>query len=206
MSRSTGPESPTSLIRFNFVQMFLKFQIELALSTEFQRFMFLYLHTTNCLRIIITTLLVSMLLQHLYNTLKPCPIIIIFYFEIVTFFHTKLGSDVCPRLDNLWRHYKILLDQVEKIAISQLSTHGYWCEFLVAGCPSTPTSSVMRTSDQGAAPRSSGWKQPPSRTPISVSSLPFNGIRATKDHVGCTHGCRSRYGDSSRNARSQRSF
>ena len=28
-----------------------------------------------------------------------------------------------------------------KIAFSQLSTHGYWSEFLVAGCPSTPTSS-----------------------------------------------------------------
>ena len=27
-------------------------------------------------------------------------IIIIFYFEIVTFFRAKLGSDVCPRVDN----------------------------------------------------------------------------------------------------------
>jgi hypothetical protein len=27
-------------------------------------------------------------------------IIIIFYFENVAFFHAKLGSDVCPRVDN----------------------------------------------------------------------------------------------------------
>ena len=35
---------------------------------------------------------------HLTECLKV--IIIIFYFENVAFFHAKLGSDVCPRVDN----------------------------------------------------------------------------------------------------------
>ena len=68
----------------------------------------------------------------------------IFYFENVAFFHAKLGLDVCPRVDNQTSG-ETLQDLTRppsgKIAISQLSTHGNWNEFLVAGCPSTPTSS-----------------------------------------------------------------
>ena len=68
-------------------------------------------------------------------------IIIIFYFENVAFFYAKLGSDVCPWIDN-HNSGETLQDLTRplsgKIAISQLSTHGYWGKFLVAGCPSTP--------------------------------------------------------------------
>ena len=48
------------------------------------------------------------------------PIIIIFYFENVAFFHAKLGSDVCP---NFWQHVtKFYSTTSGKIAISQLFT------------------------------------------------------------------------------------
>ena len=75
-------------------------------------------------------------------------IIIIFYFENVTFFYAKLGSDVWSfapaRVDNQTfgdtsqDSTRPLEEKI--IAISQLSTHGHWGEFLVAGCPSTPNS------------------------------------------------------------------
>ena len=65
-------------------------------------------------------------------------------FENVAFFHAKLESDVCPGVD-MQTSGDTLQDLTwtlsGKIAISQLSTHRYWSEFLVAGCPSTPTSS-----------------------------------------------------------------
>ena len=66
-------------------------------------------------------------------------IIIIFYFENVAFFHAKLGSDICPRVDNQTSGDTLqdfTRPQVGKITISQLSTHGYWSEFMVEGCPS----------------------------------------------------------------------
>ena len=56
-------------------------------------------------------------------------IIIIFYFENVASFHTKLGSDVCQRVNNQTSG-NTLQDLTRplngKIAVSQLSTHGYW--------------------------------------------------------------------------------
>ena len=70
-------------------------------------------------------------------------IIIIFILK-VAFFHAKLGSDVNPRVDNQTSgdtSQDLTQSLSGKIAISQLSTHGYWSEFLVAGCLSTPTSS-----------------------------------------------------------------
>ena len=59
-----------------------------------------------------------------------------FTLENITFFHAKLGLDVCPRVDN-----QTSGDTSEESTrpLSQLSTHGYWSEFVVAGCPSKPT-------------------------------------------------------------------
>ena len=68
------------------------------------------------------------------KNLLQCPWIhiIIFYFENAAFFHAKLGSDVCPRVDNQTSG-DTLQDLTRplsgKITISQLSTHGYWSEF-----------------------------------------------------------------------------
>ena len=56
-------------------------------------------------------------------------IIIIFYFENVAFIHAKLGLDVCPRVDNQTSGetlQDLAWPLVEKKAISQLYTHGYW--------------------------------------------------------------------------------
>ena len=64
-------------------------------------------------------------------------IIINFYFEYVTFFHAKLRSNVCPRVDNQTSG-DTLQDLTRplsgKIAISQSATHGYW-RVLVVRCP-----------------------------------------------------------------------
>ena len=73
---------------------------------------------------------------------RPIDIIIIFYFENVThFFHAKLGSDVCHRVDNQTSVDTLsdLTRSLVGIAISQLSTHGYMSEILVplADCPSS---------------------------------------------------------------------
>ena len=55
--------------------------------------------------------------------------IIIFHFENVTFFNAKLGLDICPRVDNQTSG-DTLQDLTQplsgKIAMSQLSTNGYW--------------------------------------------------------------------------------
>ena len=68
-------------------------------------------------------------------------IIVVFYFENVALFLDKLGSDVCPRVDNQTSG-DTLQDLTRplsgNIVISQLSTHGYWSNFLVAGCSSAP--------------------------------------------------------------------
>ena len=54
------------------------------------------------------------------------------------FFHAKLGSDVCPRVDNQ-TYGDTLQNSTQpltsgKIAISLLSTQEFWSEFLVVGC------------------------------------------------------------------------
>ena len=62
-----------------------------------------------------------------FQMLAVIIIIIIFYFENVTFFHAKLRSGICPRVDNQ-PSGDTLQDLTRplsgKIAISQLSTHG----------------------------------------------------------------------------------
>ena len=69
----------------------------------------------------------------------------ILYFEkCLALFHARLGSDVCPRVDNQTlgdtlqdsTRSLVAMDRTTS-AISQLSTQGYWSEFLEAGCPST---------------------------------------------------------------------
>ena len=71
-------------------------------------------------------------------------IIIIFYFKNVAFFHAKLGSDVCPRVENQTSG-DTLQDLTRppsgKIAISLLSTYGVFKASSVAGYPYTSTSS-----------------------------------------------------------------
>ena len=56
---------------------------------------------------------------------------IIFYFEKVAFFHAKPRLDVCPRVDHQTSGYSHTLQNLTRplIAISQLSTHGYWSKF-----------------------------------------------------------------------------
>ena len=55
-------------------------------------------------------------------------IIIISYFENLVFFHAKIGSDVCPRVDNQTSGdtlQNLTWPLSGKISISQLSTHGF---------------------------------------------------------------------------------
>ena len=72
-------------------------------------------------------------------------IIIIFYFEnFMAFFHAKLGLDVCPSVD----YYQIFGETIEdstRLLVENSSSASYppignLSEFLVVGCPSTPTS------------------------------------------------------------------
>ena len=89
-------------------------------------------------------------ISHTLNSQKATQILTVicnrhisFYFENVAFLHAKLGSDVCPRVDNQTSGetlQDLTRPLVEKLAISQLSTHGNWSELLVVGCLSTPTS------------------------------------------------------------------
>ena len=104
--------------------------------------------------ILMTSQILLMESMRLFSRVKPTQAvttmkniilsIIIIYFENVAFFHTKLGLDVCPKVDNQTSG-DTLQDSTQppsgKIAISQLSDHGYWSEVSVAGCPSTPTGS-----------------------------------------------------------------
>ena len=64
-------------------------------------------------------------------------IIIIFHFENIAFFHAKLGSDVCSSVDDQtsggFTSFKSTTSG--KIAISQLSTHGYWSKVFGGGMP-----------------------------------------------------------------------
>ena len=87
-------------------------------------------------------------------------IIIILYFENVAFFHAKMGSDVCPRVDNQTSG-DTLQDStqplVEKSPSSQLSTHGYLSEFLVVGCSFTPTISIWEETLESGNLLSGSW-------------------------------------------------